>query len=120
MDERQRNECKEIGMRIRAVRIQKQMSQADVAAKASVSLSQYNDIENGKCAMRLPTFIRITEALQVSADLLIRSDNPVVNSVYKREFAEALEECTPSEIDAILRIVNEVKRALHVANLNKE
>lgn len=103
----------EIGKRIREFRVKKNMSQAALADKANVSLSQISDIERGKTSMRLTTFIGIIEALQVSADVLLRTDIPEVNTLYKSEFAEVLADCTPSEIDSILKIVKEVKRSMH-------
>ncbi|WP_417111517.1 helix-turn-helix domain-containing protein [Hominenteromicrobium sp.] len=106
-------EAIEIGKRIREFRVKKNMSQAALAEKANVSLSQISDIERGKTSMRLTTFIGIVEALQVSADVLLRTDIPEVNTLYKSEFAEVLADCTPSEIDSILKIVKEVKRSMH-------
>ena len=106
-------EAVEIGKRIREFRVKKNMSQAALADKANVSLSQISDIERGKTSMRLTTFIGIVEALQVSADVLLRTDIPEVNTLYKSEFAEVLADCTPSEIDSILKIVKEVKRSMH-------
>lgn len=106
-------EAIEIGKRIQEFRVKKNMSQAALADKANVSLSQISDIERGKTSMRLTTFIGIVEALQVSADVLLRTDIPEVNTLYKSEFAEVLADCTPSEIDSILKIVKEVKRSMH-------
>ena len=106
-------EAIEIGKRIREFRVKKNMSQDALADKANVSLSQISDIERGKTSMRLTTFIGIVEALQVSADVLLRTDIPEVNTLYKSEFAEVLADCTPSEIDSILKIVKEVKRSMH-------
>lgn len=106
-------EAIEIGKRIREFRVKKNMSQAALADKANVSLSQISDIERGKTSTRLTTFIGIVEALQVSADVLLRTDIPEVNTLYKSEFAEVLADCTPSEIDSILKIVKEVKRSMH-------
>ena len=106
-------EAIEIGKRIREFRVKKNMSQAALADKANVSLSQISDIERGKTSMRLTTFIGIVEALQVSADVLLRTDIPEVNTLYKSEFAEVLADCTPSEIDSSLKIVKEVKRSMH-------
>ena len=106
-------EAIEIGKRIREFRVKKNMSQAALAEKANVSLSQISDIERGKTSMRLTTFIGIVEALQVSADVLLRTDIPEVNTLDKSEFAEVLADCTPSEIDSILKIVKEVKRSMH-------
>ena len=113
MDDRQREEYRKIGARIREIRLQRHMSQAELAEKAGIHLSRISEIENGKSTLLLPTFIRITEALQVSADVLLRSDIPEVNNLYKGEFADVLEDCTPSEIDSILNIVREIKKFMH-------
>ena len=110
----------EIGKRIRDIRTNKKMSQADLADKANISLSQVSDIETGKSSMRLTTFIGIVEALQVSADVLLRTDIPEVNNIYKSEFAEVLEDCTPTENESILKIVKEVKKSMHSPKLNTD
>lgn len=102
-----------IGSRIREIRIQKSMSQADLASAANISLPHISDIELGKTRMQLATFIRICEALQVSSDSLIRADVPTVNSIYQGEFSELLSDCTPVEIDTILRVAKEMKAAFH-------
>lgn len=102
----------EIGKRIRDIRTNKKMSQADLA--------QVSDIETGKSSMRLTTFIGIVEALQVSADVLLRTDIPEVNNIYKSEFAELLEDCTPTEIESILKIVKEVKKSMHSPKPNTD
>lgn len=115
MDVTQQEEYTKIGARIKEIRLQRHMSQATLAEKANISLSHISDIENGKTTMLLPTFIRIVEALQVSADALLRSDIPEVNNLYKGEFAEILEDCSPTEIDSILKIVREVKRLIHLS-----
>ena len=102
-----------IGSRIRAVRLQKNMSQADLAARANLSLPQISDIELGKSRMMLTSFVRIAEALQVSADSLLRPDVPEVKSIYQNEFADVLNDCTPAEIESILKIVKELKSTMH-------
>ena len=110
----------EIGKRIRDIRTNKKMSQADLADKANISLSQVSDIETGKSSMRLTTFIGIVEALQVSADVLLRTDIPEVNNIYKSEFAELLEDCTPTENESILKIDKEVKKSMHSPKPNTD
>ena len=65
-----------VGSRIRAVRISRGMSQADLAVEASVSLPLISNIERGKTGMQLETFVKVAEALQVSADYLLRPDVP--------------------------------------------
>ena len=106
---------KKIGSRIRDVRLEKKMSQADLAEKAGLSLPLISEVELAKTRMRLETFILIVEALQVSADSILRLDTPEVNGIYQNEFAELLSDCTPAEIDSILKIVRELKETVHSA-----
>lgn len=113
MDDKNKEEYKKVGDRIRKIRIQKNMTQADLSVKANIGLSHISDIELGKSKMMLATFTRIAEALQVSTDVLIRPDIPEVNSLYQNEFAEILEDCTPDEIDSIIKIVKELKTTMH-------
>lgn len=112
MAESSTTDYKKIGERIREIRIKNGMSQADLAVAANISLPHISDIEHGKTKMLLATFIRITEALQVSADLLLRPDTPQVNGIYQSEFKEILSDLSPAEIDSVLKIVKELKATL--------
>ena len=109
-----------VGQRIRAARLANKMSQADLAFEAHVSLPHISDIELGKKEMLLTTFCRIVEALQVSADEILRPDVPEVNSLYQKEYAQLLADCTPSEIEAIMKISKEVKASLKAKNDNED
>ena len=111
---------KQIGSRIRAERVKQKMSQAELAEKAHLCLPQISALELGKVKMNLYTFIKLVEALQVSADVLLRTDIPEVNNIYKSEFAELLEDCTPTEIESILKIVKEVKKSMHSPKPNTD
>ena len=101
-----------VGQRIKEIRLQKKMSQADLSVAAKISLPHISDIERGKTKLQLATFTRLAEALQVSSDALLRPDIPQVNSLYQGEFDELLKDCRPDEIDAIFRIVKELKHSL--------
>lgn len=70
----EQQDLKLVGSRIKAVRISRGMSQADLAVEASVSLPLISNIERGKTGMQLETFVKVAEALQVSADYLLRPD----------------------------------------------
>ena len=109
----EQQDLKLVGSRIKAVRISRGMSQADLAVEASVSLPLINNIERGKTGMQLETFVKVAEALQVSADYLLRPDVPEVKAIYQGEFAELLEDCSASEMETILKIVREVKASMH-------
>lgn len=105
-------ELKRIGQRIRDARIAKNMSQADLAFEAGVSLPHISDIELGKKKMSILTFSRLISVLKVSADEILRSDVPSVNGLYQTEFAQILSDCSPAEAESILKIVQEVKASL--------
>ena len=105
---------KAIGARIRDVRMEKNMSQADLAEKAHISVPHMSEVENGKTKLRLSTFVYITEALQVSADVLLRPNIPEVNGIYQGEFNDLLADCSPAEIDSILKIVKELKTTMRI------
>lgn len=112
MAEHDLTESQLVGSRIREARLSRRMSQADLAAKANISLPHISNIENGKASMKLESFIRIIEALQVSADSLLRPDVPEVRSLYQSEFDELLADCSPKELDSILKIVRELKSTI--------
>lgn len=101
-----------IGARIREVRLKKKLSQQELAAAANVSLPHISEIELGKSQMRLSTFVRIAEALQVSTDYLIRPNIPEVNAIYQSEFEGIISDCSPMEIDSIFRIIRELKTTM--------
>lgn len=106
------SDYQKIGARIREVRINRGMSQADLAYAAHISLPHVSDIELGKTKMYLTTFIRITEALQVSADILLRPDTPQVNVIYQSEFKDVLSELTPDQIDFVFKFIKDFKATL--------
>ncbi len=112
--------CREIGSRIRDIRLSRRMSQADLAGKAHMALPSISEIELGKREMRLSTFISIAEALQVSTDLLLRPDIPEVKTLYQSELNDLLADCTPGEIESIFVIVREFKEQMHKANQYNE
>ena len=109
----EQQDLKLVGSRIKAVRISRGMSQADLAVEASVSLPLISNIERGQTGMQLETFVKVAEALQVSADYLLRTDVPEVKAIYQGEFSELLEDCSASEMETILKIVREVKASMH-------
>lgn len=109
-----------IGQRIRAIRTARGMSQAELGFAAQLATSNISDIELGKTKMWLSTFVRIVEALQVSADSILRPDVPEVNGLYQKEYAQLLADCTPSEIEAIMKISKEVKASLHAKRDNDD
>lgn len=108
----------EIGERIRKARQSRNMSQQELSAKAGISLPHISDIENGKKSMKLQTFIKIIEALQVSSDSILRADVPGVELLYQSEFSEMIADCSPKEIEALKKIILELKQTMRSVKAN--
>ena len=113
MDDGNSLKLKEIGNRIRAARVEQHMSQDALAFEADLSLSTMSDIELGKSNLRVVTLIKIIEALKVSADTILRPNVPNVNGIYQSEFSDLLSDCSPAEMETIIRLVSDVKKTFH-------
>ena len=101
---------RDIGSRIRDARKERKLDQADLAEKLNISMSHMSDIENGRTNFSIEVFMRITEALQVSADALLRTDVPEVAAVYASEPRDLMEDCTPDEQEAMLQTLRNMKK----------
>ena len=118
MEDRYLSFYKAVGSRIREIRLSKNMSQADLAEKAHLSLPAVSSIENAHSKIWLATFAKIAEALQVSADDILKLDTPAATDSYPEEFAQILEGCSNSDIASILEIVKQLKTTLTSKNKN--
>jgi len=107
---------KEMGARVREARLNLKLSQVDLAEKAQLHPTYVSQIENGKANMSIDVFMRLTEALQVSADWLLRSDVPSVNKLETNEIVSLLSDCSISEKKTILKMIKELKAALRNPN----
>ena len=105
-------ELKKVGERIRQARKEKHLSQAELAEKVQISASHMSDLENGKTNISLEIFMRITEALQVSADWLLQTNIPEVGKIQIAELESLLSDCSSSELQSLLRMLKEMKLML--------
>ena len=112
MDEK----IKDVGSRIRDARKAKHLSQYELAEMIDISPSHMSDIENGKKIIGINIFMRLTEALQVSADWLLRTDIPQVASIHNGELSDVLSDCTPTEAQSIIKMIKEMKTVIRESN----
>ena len=94
-----------IGSKIRQVRLNKGMSQAELAEKAELSLPSISNIELGKSKMKLASFIRIADALQVSTEELASDGREVMSA---DNLSEVLSKLTEAESESIKRVISEI------------
>ena len=106
----------EIGKRIKAARLEKHLSQIKFAELINVSTPYLSDIENGKTNLSLEIFVRIVEALQVSADWLIMADTPQSIECSSAELNHLLSDCSVNESKAILKMAEDLKSILRSKN----
>lgn len=104
----------EIAARLKHARIVKGMSQADLASKAGITLSLVSDIEHCKSKMRLETFLKVIQALDVSADSIVRMEEAPVLEDSLKEIKELLADCTVAEYQSIVDIVGRIKNAMRM------
>lgn len=71
-----------------------------------------SNIELGKKTPGLSTLIRIAEALDVATDWILRANIPGTYAVANEKIGELLADCMNDEMLSILRILEEVKRAV--------
>ena len=101
-----------IGDRIRAKRKEHKLSQRELAEIVHVSPSHISDIENGKKTIGVDILMRITEALQVSSDWLLRTNIPSVGVIEEKELSDILGDCDAAERQAITKIARAAKTAM--------
>ena len=77
-----------------------------------VSPSYMSDIENGKVNISLDVFMRVTEALQVSADWLLRTNVPQVAKIQTGEIADILSDCSATETQALIKMLRSMKNTI--------
>lgn len=86
-----------LGKRVREVRKEKGISQADLAVKCKTSAQYLSQIENGKKQASLQILITIAEALEVSLDELLVGNQVKNLAEYSNEVARVFEDCSSYE-----------------------
>ena len=106
-------DLKELGKRIIDARKRKKISQLELAEMVGISVSHLSNIENGYTSFGVEIFVKIVDALKISADELLLISSPKVTNKLNNEFEELIADCTPAEVVAILKMANEMKQAIH-------
>lgn len=103
---------RDIGRRIRAVRMEYGTSQEALAEKAGVGTSHISHIETGKSIASLQTFVDILNALNCSADELLCIEVKKARPIYDSWIAEQLADCSQDEIKLITELILTTKDTL--------
>ena len=90
-------EKEEFGSRLRETRTQKGYTLRSLAQKVGTSTVYLGEIERGLKMPSLNSFIKIVEALNVSADYLLRNELTSGRDFIYDEIAEKLQKLTPKQ-----------------------
>ena len=102
-----------LGKKLREVRVQKGYTQQALAERAELGSVYVGEIERGIKMPSLNSFIKIIEALGVSADYILRDELPSGQSYIYDALTEKLQNLTPKQrktaadiLDAYLRNID--------------
>ena len=95
---------KAIGVRIKAARARKGVTQGYIAEVTGLSTPHISNIETGNTKLGLPTIIHLANVLDVSVDELL------CEKIFQNELAELLQGCDAHELHLITELAKVVKK----------
>lgn len=101
---------KAIGLRIKAARARKKVTQGYIAQTIGLSTPHISNIETGNTKLGLPTIIHLANELNVSVDELLCDNIQRSESIFQTEVAELLQDCNASELHLITDLIKAVKK----------
>ena len=99
-------DSKTLGNRIRETRTQKQHTQQRLAEMAGISQMYLGEIERGAKMPSLRSFIKIIEALDLSADYVLRDELSSGEHYIYDEITEKLKNLSPQQRKAASEILD--------------
>lgn len=95
-----------VGIRIKKARIDKQLTQGELAEQVDLSNNYISSIECGKAIPSLETFIAICNALDVTADMLLTDLMYRSNEYIKESIAVKLDRCSKKNMRIVERFID--------------
>ncbi|MBO5575547.1 MAG: helix-turn-helix transcriptional regulator [Ruminococcus sp.] len=108
-----------IGARIKEARKELDITQIELAEKAEISVPYLSKIEMGKSDFSISVLIRISEALQISTDKLLRPNIPESNLIANEELMSVMQGCSPAEAASIIETAKNMRKAFTDAKKDK-
>ena len=96
-----------IGQRIRKLRLERGMTQADLAAKVDCSNNYLSHIETAQCKLSLSMLLRLCDALEQNADYFLL-DTPFASrqAIIDQDIAGKLARCNTTTLNAVSRMID--------------
>jgi len=86
-----------LGKKIREARLNKKLTQQKLAEKAQIGEMYLGEIERGTKMPSLRIFIQLIEALDISADFILRDELSTGEKYIYDELTEKLKDLTPKQ-----------------------
>ena len=96
----------ELGKMIREARLKKGFTQETLAEKADIGLMYFGEIERGIKMPSMNIFIKILEALEVSADYILQNEVSSGKEYVFDEITKKLENLTPHQRKTAVAILD--------------
>lgn len=101
-----------IGLRIKEFRLERQLTQADLAEKIDMSATYMSHIETAKRKASLESLLRISNALDITIDRLLSGNQTNDLNEYHEDMIMLLDDCTSREKRIIFDISKAAKNSL--------
>lgn len=101
-----------IGLRIKELRQQKEITQQQMAENAKITPGFISQIENGRKKVSLETLLSICLALNVTLNELLTGNQITLDSDYNKEYAELISDCDEYERRLLFEISKATQKAL--------
>lgn len=106
------HDFEKLGKKIKAVRKKRGFTQAQLSEHIECSTSYISYVEQGHKSLSLEMFVLVANALNVSADELLRDCLENTIAVSNHDFASLLADCTSYESRVLLDVVRATKQSL--------
>ena len=109
-----------IGIRIKAARLAKGLTQEGLAEMSDISPQHVSHVENGGTKLSLPCLVAMCNALDVTADKLLMDSIPQSEIHLTEEVAKVYRDCTANEMYLMLSVAESLKAAMRLKSNNDQ
>lgn len=102
----------EIGKRIREARLQKGLTQEQLAERVGVGTTHISHIETDNSVPSISTFVSIVNALNISADELLCGALQRAEHIYIGRLNNLLSDCTTKELRVFTDVIATLKASM--------
>ena len=106
-----------LGKRLKALRVEKKLTQERLAELTDVSPQHISHIETNSSKVSLPALVKICNALEVTPDSILLDSISSSTPQLVGEIEAAFADCTPDEVYLMLSQAINLKRALRAKQM---